>query len=94
MPDISSASSYMDLVARHHADEMDAFEIQRLQVSTSCVRTSRVGDLELSEIIQLEPPCLSPAKKMNLKQSKPQALPHYIRFEFGSLDSHLNGFTL
>lgn len=40
----------MDLVARHHADEMDAFEIQRLQVSTSCVRTSRVGDLELSEI--------------------------------------------
>lgn len=50
----------MDLVARHHADEMDAFEIQRLQVSTSCVRTSRVGDLELSEIIQLEPPCLSP----------------------------------
>lgn len=59
----------MDLVARHHADEMDAFEIQRLQVSTSCVRTSRVGDLELSEIIQLEPPCLSPAKKMNLKQT-------------------------
>lgn len=53
----------MDLVARHHADEMDAFEIQRLQVSTSCVRTSRVGDLELSEIIQLEPPCLSPRKR-------------------------------
>lgn len=68
----------MDLVVRHHVDELDASEPRLSWCSPPCVRTRWVSNLELSVIAQLEPPC-SPAKKINLKQNKQQAVPYYIR---------------